>query len=160
MKNAGLVATRRSLVDRLANWDDQKRWQEFFDTYWRLIYEVAIRSGLTEAEAQDVVQETVLSVAKKMGEFKTDPSFGSFKSWLLQLTAWRIADQFRNRQRHIRPAKRLADTTARTATASFTPWMTVSTCAGVNSGNMGKETNSAAQRSAIGKSPRSYPRLR
>ena len=38
MKSGGLAATRRSLVDRLVNWDDQKRWQEFFDTYWKLIY--------------------------------------------------------------------------------------------------------------------------
>ena len=30
MKNSGLIATRRSLVDRLANWDDQRRRQEFF----------------------------------------------------------------------------------------------------------------------------------
>jgi hypothetical protein len=27
MKTAGLLATRRSLVDRLANWDDQRRWE-------------------------------------------------------------------------------------------------------------------------------------
>jgi len=36
--NGSLPATRRSLAERLANWDDRKRWQEFFDTYWKLIY--------------------------------------------------------------------------------------------------------------------------
>ena len=64
MKTGGLLATRRSLVDRLANWDDQRRWQEFFDTYWKLIYSAARKSGLTDAEAQEVVQETVITVAK------------------------------------------------------------------------------------------------
>jgi RNA polymerase sigma factor (sigma-70 family) len=98
MKNAGLVATRRSLVDRLANWDDQKRWQEFFDTYWRLIYSTARKSGLTDAEAQEVVQETVITVAKKIDKLKYDPAIGSFKGWLLQITRWRIVDQFRKRE--------------------------------------------------------------
>src|SRR5947209_6180437 len=98
MKSAGLAATRRSLVDRLANWDDQKRWQEFFDTYWKLIYSTARKSGLTDAEAQEVVQETVITVAKKIDKLKYDPAIGSFKGWLLQITRWRIADQFRKRR--------------------------------------------------------------
>jgi RNA polymerase sigma-70 factor (ECF subfamily) len=98
MKSAGLAATRRSLVDRLVNWDDQKRWQEFFDTYWKLIYSAARKSGLTDAEAQEVVQETVITVAKKIDKLKYDPAIGSFKGWLLQITRWRIVDQFRKRE--------------------------------------------------------------
>jgi RNA polymerase sigma factor (sigma-70 family) len=97
MKTAGLLATRRSLIDRLANWDDQRRWQEFFDTYWKLIYSTARKSGLTDAEAEEVVQETVITVAKKIDKLKYDPAIGSFKGWLLQITRWRIADQFRKR---------------------------------------------------------------
>ena len=97
MKTAGLLATRRSLVDRLANWDDQRRWQDFFDTYWKLIYSAARKSGLTDSEAQEVVQETVITVAKKIDKLHYDPALGSFKGWLLQITRWRIADQFRKR---------------------------------------------------------------
>jgi RNA polymerase sigma factor (sigma-70 family) len=98
MKSVGIVATRRSLVDRLANWDDRKRWQEFFDTYWKLIYSAARKSGLTDAEAQEVVQETIITVAKKIDKLRYDPAVGSFKGWLLHITRWRIADQFRKRQ--------------------------------------------------------------
>src|SRR6266581_3785702 len=98
MKTGGLLATRRSLVDRLANWDDRKRWQEFFDTYWKLIYSAARKSGLTDAEAQEVVQETIITVAKNIDKLKYDPAIGSFKGWLLQITRWRIADQFRKRE--------------------------------------------------------------
>jgi RNA polymerase sigma-70 factor (ECF subfamily) len=98
MKNSRLIATRRSLVDRLANWDDQRRWQEFFDTYWKLIYSAARKSGLADAEAQEVVQETVITVAKNIDRLKYDPAVGSFKGWLLQITRWRIADQFRKRE--------------------------------------------------------------
>jgi RNA polymerase sigma-70 factor (ECF subfamily) len=90
-----LVATRNSLIERLGDWEDRAKWQEFFDTYWRLIYGVARKSGLSDAEAQDVVQETVVSVAKNIGRY--DRKAGSFKSWLLQLTRWRIIDQVRKR---------------------------------------------------------------
>src|SRR5437870_13878823 len=98
MKTVSLAATRRSLVDRLVNWDDQKRWQEFFDTYWKLIYSTARKAGLTDAEAQEVVQETVITVAKNIDKLKYDPAIGSFKGWQLQITPRRIADQFRKRE--------------------------------------------------------------
>jgi RNA polymerase sigma-70 factor (ECF subfamily) len=91
------LPTRRSLVTRLKHWDDQEAWQRFFDSYWRLIYEVARRSGLADAEAQDVVQDTVIAVAKQMPTFRYDPAVGSFKSWLRLITRRRVADHFRNR---------------------------------------------------------------
>ena len=94
-----LVQTRWSLIQRLKNWDDQESWGEFFEAYWRLIYSMASKSGLTHAEAEEVVQETILSVCRKIKEFRADPTAGSFKSWLLTLTRWRIGDQFRKRAR-------------------------------------------------------------
>jgi RNA polymerase sigma-70 factor (ECF subfamily) len=95
-KSDRLLATRLSLIERLADWKDQVRWQEFFDTYWRLIYNVARKAGLTDSEAQEVVQETVITIAKSIGKY--DREAGSFKGWLLNTTRWRIADQFRKRQ--------------------------------------------------------------
>lgn len=122
MRTSGLAATRRSLVDRLQNWEDRKHWQEFFDTYWKLIFSAARKSGLTETEAQEVVQETVITVAKKVGKLHYDPARGSFKAWLLHITRWRIADQFRKR----RPGEdhhRFADDTRMTATIERVPDM-------------------------------------
>jgi len=92
-----LIPTRTTLIHRLKNWQDQSGWQEFFDTYWKLIYGVAIKGGLTKTEAQDVVQETMLSVAKHVPDFKYDRKIGSFKAWLLNMTRWRMIDQLRKR---------------------------------------------------------------
>src|SRR5579884_3179208 len=89
-----LIPTRQSLLSRLKDWDDNESWRVFFDTYWRLIYNAAMKAGLTDAEAQDAVQETVISVMKSISSFKYDPAKGSFKTWLLRLTQWRILDQF------------------------------------------------------------------
>ena len=93
-----LIPTRRSLLDRLRNWDDQASWKDFFETYWKLIYGVARKAGLSDAEAQDVVQESIFSVARYIPDFRYDPALGSFKSWLMRLTRCRIADHFRKRQ--------------------------------------------------------------
>jgi len=114
------IPTRKSLLTRLKNWDDQVGWQEFFDTYWRLIYGVARKAGLNDAEAQDVVQISVITVAKRMkaGMFKYDPERGSFKAWLLKLTQSRISDQFRKRQQL---AERHPDVPAKTELMEAVP---------------------------------------
>jgi len=65
MNDDEFIPTRRTLLSRLKNWNDQESWKEFFETYARLIYSVAAKAGLTDAEAQDVVQETVIIVARK-----------------------------------------------------------------------------------------------
>ena len=91
------IPTRQSLLSRLKNWDDRESWRDFFDTYGKLIYGLARKSGLSDAEAQDAVQETLMAVAKEMPGFKYDPAIGSFKGWLLEVARRRIANQFRKR---------------------------------------------------------------
>lgn len=97
----GLLAayqrTRKSLIERLGNWEDQRSWDDFYQTYWRLIYTVGLKSGLRPDEAMDVVQEVVLAIAKQSQKRQYDPRQGSFKMWLMNLTRWRINDQFRRR---------------------------------------------------------------
>jgi RNA polymerase sigma factor (sigma-70 family) len=91
--------TRKSLIARLDNWEDQRTWDDFYQTYWRLIYSVAIKAGLRSDEAFDCVQETILSIAKQSKRKLYDPEQGSFKTWLMNMTRWRINDQFRKRKK-------------------------------------------------------------
>jgi RNA polymerase sigma factor (sigma-70 family) len=98
--------TRQSLLSRLKDWDDRESWRDFFETYWRLIYGLAVKSGLPHAEAEDVVQETLLAVAKEMPDFKYDPARGSFKGWLLEVTRRRIANHVRKGLKHRQAAAR------------------------------------------------------
>src|SRR5829696_5837870 len=93
------LPTRTSLLRRMKQWDDQESWRDFFNTYWKLIYSAAVKAGLNDAEAQDVVQDTVIAVAKKIEDFKYDPALDSFKGWLLYLTRKRIALHYRKRER-------------------------------------------------------------
>jgi len=91
------LPTRRSLLSRLKRCDDRTAWQTFFDTYSKLLYHVALKAGLTDAEAQDAVQETVIKVSKHIGQFRYDPAKCSFKTWLMLLARQRIAAQFGKR---------------------------------------------------------------
>ena len=116
-----LIPTRWSLLGRLKDFGDQESWQEFYDTYWKLIYGVAVKSGLTDAEAQDVVQETIIAIAKKMPDFKADPAAGSFKGLLLLITQRRIADQFRKRLPAGEASARPPGDSPRTATVDRIP---------------------------------------
>lgn len=115
------IATRTTLLERLKDWRDNPSWQEFFDTYWKLIYGFAIRSGLNEAEAQDVVQETLLSVAKHIPTFKYDRNIGSFKHWLLNMTRWRISDQVRKRKNLVAEADQEQRTETQTGRVNKVP---------------------------------------
>jgi len=116
-----LIPTRQSLLSRLKNSEDRASWQDFFDTYWKLIHSVAIKSGLTEAEAQDAVQETVIAVAKNIKEFRYDPQKCSFKSWLMMITRQRIIWQLRKRLPAGAQSQRPRDATSRTSTIDKIP---------------------------------------
>ena len=89
--------TRQTLLSRLRDWEDRESWQEFFDTYWKLIYGSSRKAGLTDAEAQEVVQEVVVAAAKQLPKFRYDPTIGSFKGWLLRITQRRVADCYKKR---------------------------------------------------------------
>ncbi|MDB6055562.1 MAG: polymerase, sigma-24 subunit, subfamily [Verrucomicrobiales bacterium] len=92
-----LIPTRQSLLSRLRDWSDDSSWNDFFQTYWKLIYSIALKAGLQDQEAQDVVQETVIAVSRKMPDFQYREG-GSFKGWLMTITRWKIADQLRKRR--------------------------------------------------------------
>lgn len=55
------VQTRPSLLRKVKDWQDQASWQEFYATYKPIIVALARKSGLTEAEAEDLAQETIRS---------------------------------------------------------------------------------------------------
>ena len=107
--NGNFLPTRESLLSRLRQSDDDASWQEFYDLYHRLLFSFAVRKGLAGPDAEDVVQETLMSVAKTMPTFRYQPNRCSFKSWLRRLAEARIADHFRKTRRKGADKKVLLD---------------------------------------------------
>jgi RNA polymerase sigma-70 factor (ECF subfamily) len=92
------LRTRSSLLDRLKAGDDSQSWEDFYRTYSGLIRFFAEKAGLRADEAEEVVQETAIGVARRLPEFTYDPKVCRFKTWLLNLARWRIQDQLRKRR--------------------------------------------------------------
>src|ERR1022692_163818 len=84
------IQTRPSLLNRLKSGDDAESWQEFYRIYGKLVRDFAIHAGLTDTEADEVVQETAIAMARHLPEYRYDPKVCRFKTWLLNQTSWRI----------------------------------------------------------------------
>jgi len=90
-------ATDNNLLVRLKDWEDHASWQNFFDTYSKLIHGQSISAGLMEFEAQEVVQDTLIEIGHQVRNSRFDAQRGSFRKWLFRMTHWRIANQFKKR---------------------------------------------------------------
>src|ERR1051326_5115076 len=115
------LPTRSSLLKRLRDWEDQDSWRDFFDTYWKLIYAVAIKAGLSDADARDVVQETMVAAAKGLQAQRFQTGAGSFKAWLLIITPRRIADHHRRPRAETITRRQTSDESSGTPVTERTP---------------------------------------
>jgi RNA polymerase sigma-70 factor (ECF subfamily) len=93
------IQTSPSLLNRLKTGDDSESWREFYQVYGKLVRDFAIQAGLTDAEADDVVQETAIGMARHLPGYHYDRKVCRFKTWLLNQTSWRIKDQLKKRKK-------------------------------------------------------------
>jgi len=96
--------TRPSLLLRLRDTADAEAWRQFVELYTPLVYGYCAARGLQEADAADVAQEVMRTVARAMPDFAYDPQRGKFRGWLLQVTRFKLQKFWAHRQRHPQPA--------------------------------------------------------
>src|SRR5262245_4019876 len=82
--------TRPSLIARLRDHADQVAWTEFVDLYAPVVFRFARARGLQEADAADLTQEVLRSVAAAVPRFEYTPARGGFRAWLLHITKNRL----------------------------------------------------------------------
>ena len=100
-KESSGIGTRWDLIERLKNPDDNESWSDFLSLYRSVIYRAAVRAGCTACEAEEVVQETIIAVARRIPVFEANSRRGSFEGWLFRLTRCRVVDQLRKRHKGI-----------------------------------------------------------
>ena len=81
--------TRRSLILRIRDVDDDQAWSEFIDIYTPVVFRFLRRRGLQDADASDVSQEVMRSVAQAIDSFEHREQNGAFRAWLLESLATR-----------------------------------------------------------------------
>lgn len=97
-----LLTTRPSLLVRLRDAQDSEAWRQFVELYASLIYGLARKRGLQDADAADVTQEVFHKVSTAIRKLEYDPQCGSFRGWLLTLTRHGLHDFLARRKPHHR----------------------------------------------------------
>ena len=82
--------TRETLLNRVRRQHDEEAWKEFVYYYRGFVYIIASRMGLSHHDAEEVVQNVMLKLWKKLPEFQYDSCKGRFRGWLCTVTANKV----------------------------------------------------------------------
>jgi len=74
--------TRTSLLLRVRSPANQEAWTEFVEIYAPVIHRLAVRRGLQPADADDLVQQVMISISRAIEKRPHDRERAKFRTWL------------------------------------------------------------------------------
>ena len=95
----GGPTTRPSLLIRLRNCQDHEAWRSFSRLYGPLIFNFCRSRGLQEQDAAEVMQESLLQIAKSIQDFQYRPEQGRFRGWVGSIVRSKLIEFYRKRHR-------------------------------------------------------------
>ena len=110
-----MVTTHASLLLRIKNRSNAEAWEQFHALYAPLLYRYARGRGLAREDAEDVRDQCVEAISRKIGDFDYDKEKGGFKNWLYRIASGKVIDHLRKRR------EKRADTQALQALVDPTP---------------------------------------
>lgn len=90
--------TSASLLDRLRGAPDGPAWQQLVAIYTPLISGWLRQRGLARQDSEDLSQEVMLVVVRRVPEFERE-RLGAFRSWLRNITVRCLSDYWRKQKR-------------------------------------------------------------
>ena len=96
--------TRITLLNRIKDAEDVEAWVEFARLYGPVVYGFARKRGLQDADAADVVQDVLRSVARNAERMDYDPERGTFRGWLYTVARNKIYNFLTASKRRARAA--------------------------------------------------------
>jgi RNA polymerase sigma-70 factor (ECF subfamily) len=76
-----MYTTSQSLLQRMGAAPQSEDWERFVRLYAPLLHRWAVRLGLQDQDAADLVQEVLLLLMRKLPEFRYEPG-RSFRRWM------------------------------------------------------------------------------
>ena len=107
-----------ALVERLAETHDATAWQQFSSRYEPVLLAFARRAGLRDADARDVVQDTLLVFVTAFRNGEYDADRGRLRAWLKGIAFNRIRQM---RDKVARRERQMPDDGTRTAAINRVP---------------------------------------
>lgn len=93
-----MTATPLSLLQRLSSKSDESDWRRLFEIYGPLIRRWLAGYGVTEAEADDLMQDVFQVLLHDIGNFKHNGRTGAFRRWLKLMIVNRLKGFWRARK--------------------------------------------------------------
>ena len=91
--------TSVSLIQAIKDQCDASSWERFYHIYHPLLFRYSCSLGLSQTDAEDLVQETVVSVSKSIETFQYEPQRSRFKGWLFTIIKRKFIDLRRSQKR-------------------------------------------------------------
>ena len=77
--------TRDSLIVQLRSPANREAWEQFSQIYRPVIYRLACRKGLQDADAQDLAQQVLIAIASAIGRWEKSDETVRFHHWLRRI---------------------------------------------------------------------------
>lgn len=96
--------TRPSLLEAVRRTENDAGWSAFYRSYAPAIFRVARRRGVPVPEAEDIVQQVMLTLSHHLQTFEYQRDRGRFRTWVQRVTETKMIDAARRRRASARPA--------------------------------------------------------
>ena len=90
-----MTTTRATLLHRVRDPGDREAWEEFFELYAPLLEGYARAHGLARADAEEVRDQCLEVLARKLPAFEYRRGKGSFQAWLHGIARGKVVDLLR-----------------------------------------------------------------
>ena len=90
--------TSISMLDRLQQGPNDTAWLRMVDLYTPLIRGWLRRYSLMDQDVEDIVQEVLAVVVRKLPDFQKKPQIGAFRRWLRTITVNCLRDLWRSQR--------------------------------------------------------------